>query len=164
VVTVASIAHHGGTADVLEGNAGKGYHPQHSYSNSKLANLLFAQELQRMAADRGLPLASLAAHPGVSSTGLVGDPQGMGASLLMRTVAPVLVKLFTQSASAGARPTLYAATQAEAGSYIGPQRFGETRGHIGPARRSTYARDEKLARRLWHVSEELTGFRYPWPS
>jgi len=164
VVTVASIAHHGGTDRVLEGNAGEGYHPQRTYSNSKLANLLFAAELQRMASARGLPLVSVAAHPGVSSTGLVGDPQGMGASRFMRTVAPVFVKLFTQSATAGARPTLYAATQAERGSYTGPQRFGETRGPIGPARLSTLANEEKLARRLWQVSEELTGFRYRWSS
>jgi len=164
VVTVASIAHHGGTAEVLEGNAGAGYHPQRTYANSKLANLLFARELQRMAVARDLALVSVAAHPGVSSTGLFGDPQGVGASLLMRTLAPVFLKVFTQSAAAGARPTLYAATEAEPGSYTGPQRFGETRGRIGPARLSTCASDEKLACRLWRVSEELTGFRYPWPT
>ena len=164
VVTVASIAHHGGTDSVLEGNAGEGYHPQRTYSNSKLANLLFAQELQRMATERGLPLVSVAAHPGVASTGLVGDSQGMGANRFMRVVAPVFVKVFTQSALAGARPTLYAATEAEPGSYTGPQRFGETRGPIGPAQLSAFARDEQLASRLWQVSEELTGFHYCWPT
>jgi NAD(P)-dependent dehydrogenase (short-subunit alcohol dehydrogenase family) len=162
VVTVASIAHHGGTSDVLHGNAGRGYHPQHAYANSKLANLLFALELQRTATARGLALTSVAAHPGICATGLVGDRQGMGARPLTRTVGPMLVKVFTQSAAAGARPTLYAATQAEPGSYTGPQRFGETRGRIGPARLSSCAQDERLARRLWQVSEELTGLRYPW--
>ncbi|MEP7019120.1 MAG: oxidoreductase [Pseudonocardiales bacterium] len=164
VVTVASIAHHGGTDSVLEGNVGEAYHPQRTYSNSKLANLLFAQELQRMATERELPLVSVAAHPGVSSTGLVGDPQGMGANLFMRKVAPAFVKVFTQSARAGARATLYAATEAEPGSYTGPQRLGETRGPIGAAKLSRSAQDEELARRLWLVSEELTGFHYPWPS
>jgi NAD(P)-dependent dehydrogenase (short-subunit alcohol dehydrogenase family) len=164
VVTVASIAHHAGTDSVLEGNVGEGYHPQRTYSNSKLANLLFAQELQRMATERDLPLVSVAAHPGVASTGLVGDPQGMGANRFMRAVAPMFVKVFTQSARAGARSTLYAATEGRPGSYTGPLRFGETRGPIGPARLSTFARDEQLARRLWQVSEELTGFHYPWPS
>jgi NAD(P)-dependent dehydrogenase (short-subunit alcohol dehydrogenase family) len=164
VVTVSSIAHHGATMDVLEGNAGAVYHAQRSYSNSKLANLLFAQELQRMASARGLNLTSVGAHPGVSSTGLVADPQGMGAKLFMRTVAPLFVKVLTQSAAAGARSTLYAATRAEPGSYTGPQRFGETRGRIGPARLSALASEEKLARRLWQVSEELTGFHYPWPA
>ncbi len=164
VVTVASLAHYGGTADVLNGNAGRGYHPQQAYANSKLANLLFALELHRTATTRGLALTSVAAHPGLCATGLVGDRQGMGARPLMRTVAPMLVKVFTQSAAAGARPTLYAATQAEPGFYTGPQRFGETRGRIGPARLSACAQDERLARRLWQVSEDLTGLRYPWPS
>jgi len=164
VVTLASIAHHGGTGAVLDGNVGEGYHPQHTYANSKLANLLFARELQRLATARELPLVSVAAHPGVCSTGLWGDPQGMGANRFMRAAAPVFVKLFTQSAAAGARPTLFAATEGEPGSYTGPQRFGETRGRIGPARLSTCASDEKLACRLWRVSEELTGFRYPWPT
>jgi hypothetical protein len=72
----------------------------------------------------------------------------------------VFVKLFTQSATAGARAVLYAATEAEPGSYTGPQRFGETRGSIGPARLSPLAQDEKLAHRLWQVSEEMTGLRY----
>ena len=113
---------------------------------------------------RGLNLTSTAAHPGVCSTGLVGDRQGMGASAFMRTVAPMFVKVFTQSAASGARPTLFAATQAEPGSYTGPQRFGETRGRIGPARLSQCAQDQRLGRRLWQISEELTGFRYPWPT
>ncbi len=162
VVTVASIAHHGGTEAVLEGNLGDGYNPQKTYSNSKLANLLFALELHRELTAHGVPVTSTAAHPGVSATGLVGDREGMGASSFMRTVGPVFVKIFTQSAAAGARAVLYAAAEAEPGSYTGPQRLGETRGPIGPARLSTFAQDEKLARRLWQVSEEMTGLRYEW--
>jgi NAD(P)-dependent dehydrogenase (short-subunit alcohol dehydrogenase family) len=162
VVTVASIAHHGGTEAVLEGNLGDGYNPQKTYSNSKLANLLFALELHRELTAHGMPVTSVAAHPGVSSTGLVGDREGMGASTFMRTVGPVFVKIFTQSAATGARAVLYATTEAAPGSYTGPQRLGETRGPIGPARLSTFAQDEKLARRLWQVSEEMTGLRYAW--
>jgi NAD(P)-dependent dehydrogenase (short-subunit alcohol dehydrogenase family) len=164
VVTVASIAHHGGAADVLDGNVGSAYDPRHTYSNSKLANLLFADELDREVRARGLPLDSVAAHPGVSATGLVSDAEGMGAKRVVRAAAPLALRLVTQSARAGARAVLYAATEAEPGSYTGPQRFGETRGRIGPARRSAEARDRKLARRLWRVSEELTGFQYPWPA
>ncbi len=163
VVTVSSVAHHGGGADVLEANVGAGYDPQHTYSNSKLANLLFADELERQFRERDLALDSVAAHPGVSATGLVGDPEGMGAKPVVRAVAPVVLRLVLQSARAGARPVLYAASEAEPGSYTGPQRFGETRGRIGPARRSDAAQDEQLARRLWRVSEDLTGFKYPWP-
>jgi NAD(P)-dependent dehydrogenase (short-subunit alcohol dehydrogenase family) len=164
VVTVASVAHFGGTAELIDANAGPGYHPQRTYQNSKLANVLFARELQRQVEQRNLPLASVAAHPGVSATGLVGDPQGMGSNRLVRAVAPWFLRVVLQSAAAGARPTLYAATEAEPGSYTGPGRFGETRGRIGPAKLSAVAQDEKLGRRLWQVSEELTGFHYPWPA
>jgi NAD(P)-dependent dehydrogenase (short-subunit alcohol dehydrogenase family) len=163
VVTVASTAHFGGDEDVLAANAGPNYDGQKTYSQSKLANLLFAFELQRLATAKGLALVSTAAHPGVAATGLVGDPQGMGANRLIRTVAPLFLRLLTQSAAAGARATLYAATVAEPGSYIGPHRFAESRGAIGPANTSSYARDERLARRLWHCSEDLTGLHYPWP-
>jgi NAD(P)-dependent dehydrogenase (short-subunit alcohol dehydrogenase family) len=164
VVTVSSTAHHVGKADVVEGNAGDKYDSKHTYGNSKLANLLFMRELQRQFEDRGLPLTSTAAHPGVAATGLVADPQGMGANPVIRRAAPVFLTLFTQSAAQGARATLYAATEAEPGSFTGPGRFAESRGPIGPAKLSTEAKDDKLARRLWQVSEEMTGFHYHWPS
>jgi NAD(P)-dependent dehydrogenase (short-subunit alcohol dehydrogenase family) len=162
VVTVSSVAHHGGTADVLDGNAVGPYRPQRAYANSKLANLLFAFELQRRALAHGAPLTSTAAHPGFSATGLVADPEGAGANRLVRAVLPPLVTAFTQSAATGARAILFAATEAEPGSFTGPQRLHETRGPIGAAEASVLARDETLARQLWRVSEELTGFRYRW--
>lgn len=164
VVTVASITHHRGNESLLHGNLGGRYQPQRSYGNAKLANLLFALELQRQADRRGLPLVSTAAHPGVASTGLVADREGMGANPFLRHVGPFFVKVFTQSAEVGARPVLYAAALGEPGSYTGPQRFGETRGPIGPATLSQHARDEKLAHALWRVSEDMTGFHFPWPS
>ena len=162
VVTVSSVAHHGGTADVLDGNAVGPYRPQRAYANSKLANLLFAFELQRRASAHGVPLTSTAAHPGFSATGLVADPEGAGANRLVRAVLPPLVTAFTQSAATGARAILFAATEAGPGSFTGPQRLHETRGPIGAAEASVLARDETLARQLWRVSEELTGFRYRW--
>ena len=161
VVTVSSIAHHGGTPEVLDANVG-GYEARQAYANSKLANLLFAVELDRQVRARQLPLTSVAAHPGVAATGLFTDAEGMGANRVVRLVAPAVLRTFTQTPRAGATAVLFAATQAAPGSYTGPQRFGETRGRIGTARRSELARDEKLALRLWHVSEELTGFQYPW--
>jgi NAD(P)-dependent dehydrogenase (short-subunit alcohol dehydrogenase family) len=162
VVTVSSVAHHGGTADVLDGNAVGPYRPQRAYANSKLANLLFAFELQRRASAHCVALTSTAAHPGFSATGLVADPEGAGANRLVRAVLPPLVTAFTQSAATGARAILFAATEAEPGSFTGPQRLHETRGPIGAAEASVLARDETLARQLWRVSEELTGFRYRW--
>ena len=162
VVTVASVAHHGGTDAVVEGNLGEGYNAQKTYSNSKLANLLFAMELHRELVAHDMPVTSTAAHPGVAATGLVPDRHGMGANPLVRVAGPVFLKMFVQSAAAGARATLFAATEAAPGSYTGPQWLGETRGPIGPAKLSQAAQDEKLARRLWQVSEEMTGLRYTW--
>ncbi|HZC71896.1 MAG TPA: oxidoreductase [Jatrophihabitans sp.] len=162
VVTVASVAHHGGTEAVLDGNLGSGYDAQKTYSNSKLANLLFALELHRELIAHEVPVTSVAAHPGVSATGLVPDREGMGARPVIRAVAPAVLKIVLQSAAAGARAVLYAATEAAPGSYTGPQWLGESRGPIGPARLSSFAQDEKLARRLWQVSEEMTGLRYDW--
>jgi NAD(P)-dependent dehydrogenase (short-subunit alcohol dehydrogenase family) len=163
VVTVSSLSHFGGRTDVLRANDTGSYRPQRAYANSKLATLLFALELQRRAATYGVPLTSTAAHPGICATGLFADPEGIGAIRVVRTFAPAFVTVFFQSAAAGAVSVLYAATAAEPGSYTGPQRFRETRGPIGPAKTSRLAHDESLARRLWSVSEELTGFRYPWP-
>jgi NAD(P)-dependent dehydrogenase (short-subunit alcohol dehydrogenase family) len=164
VVTVSSVAHFSGRDDVVQANDNGTYRAQQAYSNSKLANLLFALELQRRANAHHVKLSSTAAHPGMCSTGLYVDPEGIGANRLVRTMGPAFGKVFLQSASAGASAPLYAAAAAEPGSYTGPQRFRETRGPIGPAKVSRLARDKSLARRLWSVSEDLTGFRYPWPN
>jgi NAD(P)-dependent dehydrogenase (short-subunit alcohol dehydrogenase family) len=160
VVTVSSVAHHGGDERVLAANPPEGYRPEPYYGNSKLANLLFARELHRRATEAGSRLVSTAAHPGVSATGLVGDPNGMGANPLLRAVAPFLLPLIFQSAAAGANASLYAATLADPGSYTGPQRFHENRGPIGPARLSRYAADDELARKLWVLSEKQTGVAF----
>lgn len=163
VVTVASIAHFRGKADLLEGNPPERYRPEPAYGNSKLANVLFAFELQRRAIEQGVELTSTAAHPGVSATNLVTSTQGMGAIPGVRLLAPPVLKLLFQSPAAGALSSLYAATEAEPGSYTGPQSLRETRGRIGPAKLNPLARDEGLAAKLWDMSSELTGVVYPWP-
>ncbi len=163
VVTVSSIAHFRGRPDVLEGNPRKGYQPEHAYANSKLANILFAFELQRQAAEHGSPLVSNAAHPGVAATNLVASEQGLGSIPGIKQLAPFFMPLLFQSAEAGADPVLYAAAEAGPASYSGPQRLRESRGPAGPARLSRYARDEALAKRLWSLSEELTCVGYTWP-
>jgi NAD(P)-dependent dehydrogenase (short-subunit alcohol dehydrogenase family) len=162
VVTVASVAHFRGKGDVVDGNPAETYRPEPAYSNSKLANLLFASELQRRAAEQGSTLTSVAAHPGVAATGLVPDRQGMGANPLVRMAAPYVMRVVFQSATAGADPLLYAATEPAPGPYTGPQSMGETRGKVGPAKMNPLARDEALAGRLWGLSEELTGIRFVW--
>lgn len=160
VVTVASIAHLGGTAAVIDANPESAYEPELSYCQSKLANVLFARELHKRATAAGSKLTSTAAHPGVSATGLVTDPNGMGANWFFRYAGPFILPIIFQSAAAGANPSLYAATLGEPGSYTGPQRMGESRGPIGPAKLNKHARDEDLAARLWEKSEQATGVAF----
>ena len=162
VVTVSSIRHHGGQEDVVDGNPPERYLPFAAYDNSKLANVLFAAELQRRAARAGVSLTSTGAHPGIASTNLITSKQGLGALSGVRQLSPLLLKLAFQSPRSGAEPVLYAATAAAPGSYTGPQSWGESRGRAGPARLSPLARDESLAARLWAVSEDWTGVRYEW--
>ncbi|MBM6399260.1 SDR family oxidoreductase [Phycicoccus sonneratiae] len=159
VTTVSSIAHHRGDGAVLEGNPREGYDAQKTYGQSKLANLLFADELQRRASAAGSPLTSTAAHPGVSATNLVASKDGMGAIPVVGTIGQLGVRLLFPGPEKGAEGPLYAATVAAPGSYSGPTGIGETRGPVGEARRSQWARDETLAGLLWERSEELTGVR-----
>ena len=161
VTTVSSLAHHGGNASVLEGNPPERYTPRASYAQSKLANLLFALELQRRAAASGSPVTSTAAHPGVSNTRLFTSTDGMGSHPVIRALGPVVGRVVLAGPDRGAEAVLHAATVAEPGSYSGPSSIlGETRGPVGPARRSRWADDEFLAARLWERSEELTGVRF----
>jgi NAD(P)-dependent dehydrogenase (short-subunit alcohol dehydrogenase family) len=162
VVMVSSLAHNGGKADVLDGNPAERYRPEAAYANSKLANLLFARELQRRASEHSAALSSTAAHPGVAATNLVSSTQGAGNSRIIRALAPTVMKVLFQSAAAGANPTLYAATEAAPGSYTGPQRIRHTRGSVGPATLSRLAQDTALASKLWDLSEKLTGVHYDW--
>ena len=160
VVAVASIAHHRGDERVLEGNPEATYDASRDYGQSKLANLLFARELHRRATEAGSRLVVTSAHPGVSNTGLVTSPDGMGANPLVRRVAPLVMPLLLQSGVAGANPTLWAATYAEPGSYTGPTGIGEARGKLGAAKLSRHARNDDLAAKLWTLSEEKTGVTY----
>ena len=157
VVTVSSIAHHRGRASVLDGNPREGYFPERAYGNTKLANLLFFRELHRRSVEAGSPLVATAAHPGVAATNLVASRDGLGRFGAVHLAAPHVMRLLFQSADAGADAVLFAATEAPAGSYTGPQHLRESRGPIGPARLSRLARDDELARRLWELSEEQTG-------
>lgn len=157
VTTVSSIAHHRGDEAVVDGNPRATYDPRTAYGRSKLANLLFADELQRRAGAAGSPLTSTAAHPGVAATNLVASPDGLGALPVLGALGQLAVRVAFPGADRGAEAVLYAATVAEPGSYTGPTGVGETRGPVGPARRSRWARDEALAALLWERSEELTG-------
>lgn len=160
VTTVSSLAHRQGNGEVVQANPAAGYNPSTSYGQSKLANLLFALELQRRAGAAGLALTSTAAHPGVANTNLFVSPDGLGSLWVVRTLGPTLMRLVLPGPESAAEPVLYAATTAPPGSYTGPQRLGESRGPVGPAAMSAYAQDVRLAQRLWERSEELTGVSF----
>ena len=150
VVTLASLAHRGGGLDVDDLHfTRRRYVAGRAYSQSKLANLLFATEL-----DRRLR----AAHPGVTGSQLFANSVAHRSPLLAQLAVP-LTKLFTQDVRTGALPQLYAATapQVRGGDYIGPGGLGELYGPPAPARRSAAARDEELARRLWRATADATG-------
>ncbi len=161
VTTVSSLAHQRGDRRVLEGNPPEGYSAQTAYGQSKLANLIFAVELARRATAAKLTVVSTAAHPGVARTNLFTSPDGMaGFNVVGRSAAPVLMRVLLPGPAQGAEAILYAATEAESGSYTGPQRLGESRGAVGPAKMNEHARDLDLAAALWERSEQLTGVRF----
>ncbi|MFF9549839.1 MULTISPECIES: SDR family oxidoreductase [Methylobacterium] len=160
VVTLSSVAARSGRIILEDLQAERAYRPMEVYSQSKLACLLFALELQRRSEAKGWGLASLAAHPGVSRTDLL--PNGAGQHSIPGLARTYLWFLF-QPAPQGALPTLYAATSPSAtgGAYVGPTRLYETRGAPGPAKLPSLARDADLARSLWKVSERLSGVTFP---
>ena len=159
VVTVSSGAHRAGSIrfDDLNWERG-GYHRWRAYGQSKLANLLFTLELQRRLASARSELRAVAAHPGWAATNL----QDHTGSAIQGALLALGNRLISQSDEMGALPTLYAATQdIPGGSYVGPDGVGEQRGHPRLVGRSRAASDEATARRLWELSEELTGTSFP---
>jgi NAD(P)-dependent dehydrogenase (short-subunit alcohol dehydrogenase family) len=159
VVTLSSGAHRMGTINFDDLQRERRYNNWLAYGQSKLANLIFAFELQRRASAAGTNLLSLAAHPGYSATNL----QFAGpAAFYEKAFMAVANKVYAQSADMGALPTLYAATMPDVpgGSFIGPDGFMEGRGHPKIVTGAGKAYDEDTGRRLWEASEELTGVHY----
>ncbi|MBN3512602.1 SDR family NAD(P)-dependent oxidoreductase [Mycolicibacterium septicum] len=156
IVTVSSIGHRfsrGIRFDDLQWE--RSYNRLQAYGQSKLANLLFTYELQRRLI--GQHTAALAAHPGGSDTELARHlPRAA------QRAVPLLRPLF-QEAAMGALPTLRAATDPGAlgGQYYGPDGLGEQKGHPKLVTSNERSYDIELQRRLWAVSEELTGVTYP---
>jgi NAD(P)-dependent dehydrogenase (short-subunit alcohol dehydrogenase family) len=134
-----------------------------AYSQSKLANLVYALELDRRARTVGTSIVSVAAHPGYSATGLQHAGLAMGNYSLERLALRVANGVIAQSAAAGALPLLRAATEPglAGGSYVGPGSIGEARGAPDRARISRTATDPELGRCLWDASETATGITYP---
>ncbi|MGP4057038.1 SDR family NAD(P)-dependent oxidoreductase [Mycobacterium sp. 4D054] len=158
VVTVASIAHNiraGIRFDDLQWE--HGYNRVAAYGQSKLANLMFSYELARRLAAKGAPTIAVAAHPGISNTELMRHIPGSGLPGFSK-----LAGLVTNSPAVGALATLRAATDpgARGGQYYGPSGIRELVGHPVLVSSNAISRDEDVQRRLWTVSEELTGVRY----
>lgn len=159
VVTVSSLAANRGRIHFDDLQFEREYDPWTAYYQSKLANLVFALELHRRLQRNGSRVQSLAAHPGISRTNLFYSD---GRSW-MKQLPPKLFGWLLQPAEQGALPVLHAATAptARGGEYYGPSQFFEVRGWPAPAAVVTAARDEDTGRRLWTVSEQLTGVSYP---
>ncbi|MBD3388961.1 MAG: SDR family NAD(P)-dependent oxidoreductase [Candidatus Altiarchaeales archaeon] len=152
VVNVSSMAHRQGRVDFNNLNSELSYDRWGAYRLSKLANLLFTYELQRRFESSGVDAVSVAAHPGWTATNL---QRNVG---LFRVLNPLL----GQKPHMGALPTLYAATaeDVKGGEYVGPGGFMEMRGHPRKVESNKASHDVDVARRLWRVSEEMTGVGY----
>lgn len=158
VVTVASIAHRRGKIDFDDLMGERRYSPFSSYAQTKLANLLFAFELQRRA---GAKLTSVAAHPGVAMTKIVENGMGGGRPTALTRVMGFFAPLFSHSEEAGALPSLYAATMpVQPGAYYGTDGFREMTGAPVRVDSAPASKDPAAAARLWDVSEKLTGASY----
>ena len=158
VVITSSMAHRSGRIDFDDINAEESYSRMGRYAMSKLANLLHMYELDRRLRAADSPVIAAACHPGVADTELTRNFPGLLVSLFRP-----LSSLFMNSAAEGAWPTLAAAAApgVESGSYFGPSRNGEW---VGPAREvqpRPKAKRIETAKRLWDVSEEMTGVTYP---
>jgi len=132
------------------------------YSQTKLANLLFTFELDRRLRRAGLPVSALAAHPGLAGTHLVVNGQMRGIEQRGAAILDAAVKAVSQSAAAGAWPSLMAATaDLPGGTYVGPGGPGQARGRPRIVGTAPLARDEMAQRRLWETSEETVGLSWP---
>ncbi|MFI6761031.1 SDR family NAD(P)-dependent oxidoreductase [Micromonospora sp. NPDC050417] len=163
VVTVSSAGHRqGGPMDLDDLNwTTRSYGRVAAYAHSKLANLMFTYELQRRLSGRNDTMA-VAAHPGGSDTG--GSRTSVSLQpAIFRAAFAVVRPMLLQPAEMGALPTLRAATDPSVagGQYYGPEGFMESKGHPKVVRSSPQSYDVATQRRLWSISEDLTGVRFP---
>jgi NAD(P)-dependent dehydrogenase (short-subunit alcohol dehydrogenase family) len=158
VVTVSSTAHRMGSIDFEDLNwERRSYSAWRAYGQSKLANLLFTAELQRRLSEAGSPVLANAAHPGYAATNL----QFHSGHRAIDILSSIGNRVVAQDEHGGALPTIYAAVADIPGnSFAGPSGFMEQRGPAKLVGRSEAAQDADAARRLWDLSEELTGVRF----
>jgi len=159
VVTVSSIASRSGQINFDDLQSRVSYAPGKAYSQSKIANLMFALELQRQSENHGWGITSIASHPGISRTNLLITGAGKWSIPgIIRRLFPFLF----QPQSQGALPTLFAATSPEAkgGLYYGPDKMSETRGFPSLAKIPAQAEDREVAKKLWEVSQKLAKVEF----
>ena len=158
ITTVSSIAHKFGRLYLDDLMMTDNYTPSLAYGQSKLANLMYALELDRRLKQAGSDVTSYACHPGYSDTSL----QSTGPKGLLNSLYTVMNPLFAQSAKRGAIPTVLCAAgiEARSGGYYGPQSMGECRGRVSDALVASKAQNEADAAALWEQSEKLVNFSW----
>lgn len=160
VVTVSSIAHKQTPKFWIDdlNYSDRFYQRNLAYAQSKLANLMFARELQRRLRAAGSPLRSYAVHPGVSATELFDNDK-----TLPGLVAKYGMTLIGQAPERAAEAIVFAAATADADpdTYWGPTKLNQARGPVGPCPSNKLSQDQRLWRRLWEESEKMTGVHYP---
>jgi NAD(P)-dependent dehydrogenase (short-subunit alcohol dehydrogenase family) len=161
VVNVSSTANLIGRIHFDDINLEKNYSRYGAYGQSKLANVMFTFELQGRLEQAGADTVSIVAHPGLSHTNLQTNTANATGNILERITYSIMMPLFSQSQAMGALPQLYAATapEAKAAAFYGPD-FLHTRGYPTAIRANRLAYKEVDQRRLWEISEELTGVTY----
>ncbi len=159
VVTVSSVANREGIIDFDDLQSKSSYVPMKAYAQAKLANLMFALELQRQSEKRGWGITSIASHPGVSRTNLLITGAGRWS---LPGIARTFLPFLFQPSSQGALPTLYASTspEAEGGVYYGPNKMGETRGFPAIAKIPAQAEDVNASLKLWQISQNLAKVEF----
>ncbi len=163
IVTIASIAHKRGQLNFDDLHSTRSYKPMRAYQQSKLANLLFAFELDRRLRTANLPVMSVAAHPGVAHTNLFRAGNYHPVEKTVRNLFGHVIGIVLNTDSEGALPTLYAATAppAQGGGYYGPNGFQEMRGdNVINAQIAPQALNTEAAARLWRTCEDLTHIRF----
>lgn len=159
VVTVSSLAARNGNIHFGDLMFEKKYNRLKAYQQSKLANLMFAFELQERLAETKHKTISIAAHPGVAQTNLFFSTKP---NIILRGIGSLVMPLITQPAEKGALPLLYAATSpdAEPGGYYGPDSKKEWKGYPAKAFVAEPAKDSHIREKLWKKSESLTGVNF----
>jgi len=166
VVTQSSGVHERGEIDFDDLHGERDYDKWGAYGQSKLANVLFAYELQRRLDEDTDDITSLAVHPGYADTNLQARTGRESGSKLVYAAMKLANAVVAQPARKGALPMIYGAVadDVDGGSYIGPGGFLQMRGAPEPQRSSDRSYDQDTARRLWDVSEEATGVTYDLPT